>query len=297
MRDVDAVGGRRRCGSSARDERLGLGDRLVHLPVAGDERRAAHDSASTPGSGLPSSSSSDAPPPVERWSTRSASPNCASAAAESPPPTTVVPGARGDRLGDRARAGRERLELERAHRAVPEHRAGGRDLRARSASAVRRPDVEAHPAVGHVDAVELARARRRRRSGRRARGRRAARRRQSRARAVSSARRASSTPSSSHSESPVVVALRAEEGEAHRAADQDRVGDARGSASITPILSVTLAPPRTATSGRAGSSRMPVERRHLALEQQPGGRRRQRGARRPRCVACARCAAPKASLT
>ena len=47
-------------------------------------------SASTPGSVLPSISSSDAPPPVERWSTLSASPNCASAAAESPPPTTVV---------------------------------------------------------------------------------------------------------------------------------------------------------------------------------------------------------------
>ena len=44
-----------------------------------------------PGSDLPSISSSDAPPPVERWSTRSASPNSASAAAESPPPTTVVP--------------------------------------------------------------------------------------------------------------------------------------------------------------------------------------------------------------
>ena len=33
-------------------------------------------SASTPGSCLPSSSSSDAPPPVESQSTRSASPNC-----------------------------------------------------------------------------------------------------------------------------------------------------------------------------------------------------------------------------
>ena len=46
--------------------------------------------AFTPGSSLPSISSSEAPPPVERWVTWSASPNCASAAAESPPPTTVV---------------------------------------------------------------------------------------------------------------------------------------------------------------------------------------------------------------
>ncbi len=122
-RDVDAVGGRD-LRQQRLDELLGLGDRLVHLPVAGDERRAAHDSASTPGRALPSISSSDAPPPVERWSTRSASPNSASAAAESPPPTTVVPFAFGHGLRYPARARRERLELERAHRAVPEHRAG-----------------------------------------------------------------------------------------------------------------------------------------------------------------------------
>src|SRR6185436_3498847 len=70
------------------DVLLRLGDRLVHLPVGGDEWRAAHDSASTPGSGLPSTSSSEAPPPVDTWSTMSSRPNWASAAAESPPPTT-----------------------------------------------------------------------------------------------------------------------------------------------------------------------------------------------------------------
>ena len=43
-----------------------------------------------PGSGLPSTSSSEAPPPVDRWSTMSSKPNWTSAAAESPPPTTVV---------------------------------------------------------------------------------------------------------------------------------------------------------------------------------------------------------------
>ena len=47
----------------------------------------------TPGSARPSTSSSVAPPPVERWSTASSRPKCASAAAESPPPTTVTPGA------------------------------------------------------------------------------------------------------------------------------------------------------------------------------------------------------------
>ena len=45
--------------------------------------------AATPGSSLPSSSSSDAPPPVETQSTRSARPASCSARAESAPPTTV----------------------------------------------------------------------------------------------------------------------------------------------------------------------------------------------------------------
>ena len=91
----------------------------------------AHASTSTPGSCLPSISSSAAPPPVDRWVTRSASPNWTSAAAESPPPTTVDARGSGHRLGHRARAGRERLELERAHRPVPEHRAGARRSRPR----------------------------------------------------------------------------------------------------------------------------------------------------------------------
>ena len=144
-----------------------------------------------------------------------------SAAAESPPPTTVVPGASRDGLGDRARAGRERLELERAHRPVPEHGAGAGDL---CGVALRRPraDVEAHPAVGHVDAVELARlgvgARTRRPSDEVDAAGAACRRRSA------SARRAGSTPSSSHSESPTSWPWAREEREAHRAADQDRVG-------------------------------------------------------------------------
>ena len=65
--DVDALdGGDAR--QEGRDELLGLGDRAVHLPVAGDQRCAGHERASTPGSLRPSISSSEAPPPVERWS-------------------------------------------------------------------------------------------------------------------------------------------------------------------------------------------------------------------------------------
>src|SRR5438094_1659010 len=83
--DVDALAGAHRGEELAR-----LRLRLVHLPVAGDERGARHARASTPGSLRPSISSSEAPPPVETWSTRSSSPKRASAATLSPPPTTVV---------------------------------------------------------------------------------------------------------------------------------------------------------------------------------------------------------------
>ena len=52
--------------------------------------RATTTSTSRPGSVLPSSSCSEAPPPVDMWVIWSSRPNCASAAAESPPPTTVT---------------------------------------------------------------------------------------------------------------------------------------------------------------------------------------------------------------
>src|SRR5216684_7463121 len=61
----------------------------VHLPVGGEQQPPhASSSAATPGSGLPSRNSSDAPPPVETWESLDVRP--ATAAAESPPPTTVV---------------------------------------------------------------------------------------------------------------------------------------------------------------------------------------------------------------
>src|SRR3989454_2298408 len=74
-------------------ERLQVGPGLdrpdMHLPVGGKEEPShASSRAATPGSGLPSRNSSDAPPPVETWVSLDARP--ATAAAESPPPTTVV---------------------------------------------------------------------------------------------------------------------------------------------------------------------------------------------------------------
>ena len=126
--DVDARRAPPRGGRNASRKSPASRARLVHLPVGGDQRPCGRSgilsSASTPGSSRPSISSSDAPPPVESQSTRSARPKRASAAAESPPPTTVVARRRRDGLGDGAGAGGERLQLERAHRAVPEHGAG-----------------------------------------------------------------------------------------------------------------------------------------------------------------------------
>src|SRR5437773_11789432 len=83
-------------------ERHRLAARAVHLPVAGDQRCAAHgafsigsvassSSARSPGSSRPSRNSSDAPPPVDTWLTASSFPARRRAATESPPPTTVVP--------------------------------------------------------------------------------------------------------------------------------------------------------------------------------------------------------------
>src|SRR2546422_10964486 len=61
----------------------------VRLPVGGEQQPPhAPSSAMTPGSGLPSRNSSEAPPPVETCESLSSRP--ATAAAESPPPTMVV---------------------------------------------------------------------------------------------------------------------------------------------------------------------------------------------------------------
>src|SRR3989442_953756 len=77
----------------AGSERLQVGPSLgrpeVHLPVGGKEQPPhASSSAATPGRGLPSRNSRDAPPPLETWVSFDVRP--ATAAAESPPPTTLV---------------------------------------------------------------------------------------------------------------------------------------------------------------------------------------------------------------
>src|SRR5438477_12458192 len=89
--DIDALH-RRDAWQKRGDELLRLADGLMHLPVARDERGTparcrAHVKASTPGSRLPSISSSVAPPPVDRCVTSPSRPNFRNAAADSPPAT------------------------------------------------------------------------------------------------------------------------------------------------------------------------------------------------------------------
>ena len=107
--------------------------------------------ASSPGRSPSSSSSSDAPPPVETWSTSFCSPNWASAAARVAAADHREAAGLGHGLGHRAGAGREARVLEHAHRAVPEDGAGlGDEVEELGRGA--RPDVEAHPPVGQVHA-------------------------------------------------------------------------------------------------------------------------------------------------
>ena len=137
-------------------------------------------------------------------------------------------------------------------------------------------DVEPHPAVRHVDAVERARLGV---GGELAPGDQVGRQAQLLA-AAASTRRAGSSPSSSHSESPTSWPCALKNGK--HIAPPIRIRSARcRNASSTPILSVTLAPPTMATSGRCGSSQDARQRLDLALEQ-PAGRARQQVRDAPR---------------
>ena len=110
------------------DEHDRLVDGLVHLPVRCDEWRA-HDSAtsyqllssaSTPGNVRPARNSSEAPPPVEMCVILPVTPAFATAAIESPPPITVVPLTDATARRHFDGSGRELVDLEDAHRTVPD---------------------------------------------------------------------------------------------------------------------------------------------------------------------------------
>ena len=87
--------------------------------------------------------------------------------------------------------------------------------------------------------------------------------------ARSSASAASFTPSSSTSESPVAIPC-ARKKLKHIAPPIRMLSATSRKRSMTPILSLTLAPPRTTTSGRSGDSTTARQLVHLALEQQAG---------------------------
>ena len=262
----------------AGDELLGLGDRLVHLPVAGDERacgscfehldagqRLAFDqlergaAAGRQVGDVVGEAELRAAPRRCRRRRRPSSPGVAATASA----TARVPAANGSSSN---------APIGPFQNTVP----GVADLvgvRGRRP----RPDVEAHPAVGHVDAVELAplgvggeavgehEVDCGSRSLPLAVGERAPR----RLDALLLAQRGAD-----------VVALGREEREAHRAADQDRVGVLEERVDDADLVGhLRAADDRDERALRVGEDA--AQRLDLALEQAARGARQQR-ARRPR---------------
>ena len=256
---------------------LRLLDGLVHLPVAGDERRPGHDEGLHSREGLALDQLQRRAAArrqvvhlvgeAELRERRGASPRRRRRSCR---------GASRDGLGDRARAGRERLELEGAHRAVPEDGAGLRDdlgVRPRpSPGRCRGPSSRPATSTPSVACVSVSAENSRPSS--RSTG-------SSSLSRSASARWAGSMPSSSHSDVADVVALRLEEREAHRAADQDGVGALEERVDARRSCPSPSRRRRSRPAAAAGSSRMPVERLDLALRA-AGRRRAAAGARRPR---------------
>ena len=100
--------------------------------------------------------------------------------------------------------------------------------------------------------------------------------------------------SSSHSESPTGYPFAARNVK-HIPPPITNESTTRKSASITPILSLTFAPPSTATNGRFGESRKEPNISTSRSNSRPAADGKERGG--PTIEACERCAAPKASLT
>src|SRR5213594_760900 len=295
---ADALGERAR-------QRDRLGARTVHLPVAGDERRAGHrgasaqragavsSSAASPGSSRPSRNSSDAPPPVETWVTASARPARASAATESPPPTTVVPferaSARAIAMVPSPKASISKIPMgpfQRAVRAAAISRA--------NASTVRGPMSTPRSSAGkssapttRVVAPAAARSAARWSTGRRTRTPRAA--------ARASVWAARSILSASTRERPTGFPC-ARRNVYAMAPPMQKDWTRPSRFSSTPILSDTLAPPRTVTKGCSGAARRRCRNSTSRRSRNPSALSRKKRAM-PAVEAWARWAAPKASST
>ena len=175
----------------------------------------------------------------------------------------------GNSLGDGARPGGERLQLESSHRPVPEH---GARLPDHAGVPLSRggPDVEADPAVGDIDAVEhavlgvLGEAVADHEVDRQldARAARSARPRERRARVLGvllAAQRVAHR-----------VTLRVQEREAHRAADHERVGELEEAVDDGDLVR-HLRPADDRDERMAGMLEDRPQRAHLAFEQAPRG--------------------------
>ncbi len=173
---------------------------------------------------------------------------------------------RGDGLGDRARAGGERRQLEGAHRPVPEHRARRRDLGGVQLGGLR-ADVEAHEPLGHVDLVALDRLG----VGRELLAEHVVDR-QAQLVAALLERAARGLDALGLAERGAdLVALGLKERVAHRAADEDRVGDLEEGVDDADLVG-HLGAADDRHERAAGIVEDPRQRLDLALQQAAGGR-------------------------
>ena len=279
-RDVDALGGRRRAAAAPAMNTSASATVLCIFQLPAIERCARLISSGPPrrGASCPRSARATRRRPSRDGSTRSARPNCASAAALSPPPTTVVPAQSATasataRVPPRTARARRRPSA-RSRRRVP--------------GAAIALGVALRRCAGRCRGPSSRRARRRRRARGARRRRRSA---SPSTRSTGSSRpcrvgrvgeharaRARRPPPRTASRRPRGPARAGTESTSRRRSGPRRRGSRK--ASSTPILSVTLAPPRIATSGRGGSSRMPLSVSTSRSQQAPGGARQQRARRR-----------------
>ena len=277
-----------------------LGERLVHLPVGRDHRRPiahrsppsplAGSSASTPGSALPSISSSDAPPPVESQSTPSGEAELdergSGVAAADDASSRRSPRRPRRRAGSRRRTARARRRPSGRSRRPSRPPRSTRRRRRRCAGPTSRPIIPSGTSTpsrwcGSASAEKLS-------PITRSVGRRSSQ--SERSRPLERLAR-QLDPLLLDQRVARLVALGAEEAEAHRAADQDLVGELEEALDHADLVG-HLRPAEHDHERPVGIVEDGGELTQLALEQQPGvggqvaGRRprwrRGRGGRRRR---------------
>ena len=217
---------------------------------------------------FPPAAPSDAPPPVESQSTFVGKPELLQRGDRVAAADHGRARRRGDRLGDGAGAGRERLQLEGAHRPVPEHGAGGGD----------RLGVGGGACAGRCRGPSSRRAPRRRRSrGARSSASKLVAEHEVDRAASSSQSEPSACSSASRRQLDALLldqrvaggdALGAEEAEAHRAADQDLVGDLEEAVDHADLVGHLGAAEDDDQRPLRATRRTAVSSRHLALQQQ-----------------------------